>query len=59
MTTQVSVDSQIRVIKKVSFSLLLVTLSIKAHFEKEYWWKFIYLRFPGSLQNVVVVYTKK
>ena len=36
VTTQVSVNSQIRVIKNVSFSLLLVTFSIKANFEKEY-----------------------
>ena len=33
------------VIKNVPFSLLLVTFSIKANFEKEY-----YLRFPGSLK---------
>ena len=51
VTTQVSVNSQIRVIKNVLFSLLLVTFSIKANsFEKEYLWKSIYLRFPGSLE---------
>ena len=32
-------------------SLLLVTFSIKANFEKEYLWKSIYLRFPGSLKT--------
>ena len=32
VTTQVSVNSQIRVIKSVSFSLLLKTFSIKANF---------------------------
>ena len=32
VTTQVSVNSQIRVIKNVSFSLLLKTFSIKADF---------------------------
>ena len=36
--------------KNVSFSLLLVTFSIKANFEKEYLWKSIYLKFPGSLK---------
>ena len=50
VTTQVSVNSQIRVIKNVSFSLLLVIFSIKANFEKDYLWKSIYLRFPGSLK---------
>ena len=35
------------VIKNVPFSLLLVTFSIKANFEKEY-----YLRFPGSLKPI-------
>ena len=49
VTTQVSVNSQIRVIKIVSFSLLLVTFSIRANFAKECLWKSIYLRFPGSL----------
>ena len=40
--TQVSVNSQIRV---------LVRFSIKANnFQKEYFWKSIYLRFPGSLK---------
>ena len=48
-TTQVSVNSQIRVIKNLSFSLLLVTFCINANFE-EYLWKYIYLRFPGSLK---------
>ena len=48
--TQVSVNSQICVIKNISFSLLLVTFSIKANFVKEYLWKSIYLRFPGSLK---------
>ena len=38
------------VIKNVSFSLLLVTFSIKANFQREYLWKSIYLRFPGSLK---------
>ena len=37
-------------IKNVSFSLLLVTFSITANFEKEYLWKSIYLRFPGSFK---------
>ena len=51
VTTQVSVNSQIRVIKNVpAFSLLLVTFSIKAIFLKEYLWKSIYSRFPGSLK---------
>ena len=46
VTTQVSVNSQIRVhvIKNVSFSLLQVTFSIKANFEK------ILVEFPGSLK---------
>ena len=50
VTTQVSVNSQIHVIENVSFSLLLVTFSIKANFAKEYLWKSVYLRFPGSLK---------
>ena len=50
VTTQVAVYSQIRVIKNVSFPLLLVTFSIEGNFEKEYLWKSIYLRFPGSLK---------
>ena len=38
------------VIKNVTFSLLLVTFNIKTNFEKEYLWKSIYFRFPGSLK---------
>ena len=37
----------IRVIKIVSFSLLL---KVRANFAKEYLWKSIYFRFPGSLK---------
>ena len=36
LATQVLLNLQIRVIKNHSFSLLLVTFSIKANFEKEY-----------------------
>ena len=37
-------------VENVSFSLLLVTFSIKANFEREYMCKSIYLRFPRSLK---------
>ena len=56
LATQLSVNLQIRVIKNVSFSLLLVTFSIKANFEKEYLWNSIYLRFPGSLVLAFVTF---
>ena len=38
-------DNSIRVVKNVSFSLLLVMVSIEANFLKQYFWKSIYLRF--------------
>ena len=51
VTTQVSVNSQIGVkFKNISFSLLLVTFSMKATFEKEYLWKSIYVMFPESIK---------